>query len=189
MKNKIIIIAVLFVLVASLFSKVKAQSEKTKVLATAKKTIVVLKNKDMKTLASLAHPSKGIRFSAFAYINKDEDLVFKSNQIIDLMKNKKVYVWGTMDESEQPIEMTFGEYYKKFLYDYDFAKPSRISYNRKNNNGIMINNIAEVYPKGIEVEFFINGTDDRMYGSLRLVFEKLNGKYFLVGIVRDTPGI
>ena len=52
-----------------------------------------------------------------------------------------------------------------------------------------MNNIAETYPRGIEVEFFIDGTDERIYGSLRLIFEKSGKKYYLVGIVRDTPGV
>lgn len=189
MKNKFLIAVALFVLANSFTTTANAQGEKAKVLEAAKKAVVVLKNKDMKTIAALSHPSKGIRFSAFAYISKKEDLVFKGNRLANLLKDKKVYVWGTLDESEDLIKLTFAEYYKRFVYDFDFAKPDQINYNLKKNNGIMINNIAEVYPKGVEVEFFIEGTEDRMYGSLRLVFEKLKGKYFLVGIVRDTPGI
>ena len=185
--KKICLLLISFALFFSAPTEVRAQ--KTEVLRVAKKAVTALKNKDMKTLAALAHPVKGVRFSAFAYISKDEDLVFKRKQIADLLKNKKVYVWGTMDESEELIEMTFAEYYKQFVYDYDFAAPDQINYNQKNNNGIMINNIAEVYPRGIEVEFFFGDTEDRRYGSLRLVFEKTGGKYYLVGIVRDTPGI
>jgi hypothetical protein len=98
-------------------------------------------------------------------------------------------MWGIFDESEMPIKKTFAGYYKQFVYDYDFAKPDHVNYNLKKNNGIMINNIAEAYPHGIEVEYFFDGTEDRMYGSLRLIYEKSGKKWYLVGIVRDTPGI
>lgn len=190
MKNKILLVVSLLVSTLCVFSTAAAaQSEKAKVLATSKKVVSALKNKDMKQLASFVHPTKGVRFSPFAYINKTDDLVFKTDQVIGLLANKKIYDWGQYDESEERIKMTFADYYKKFVYDYDFARPDRVNYNLKNNNGIMINNIAEVYPKGIEVEFFFDGTEKRMYGSLRLIFEKAAARWYLVGIVRDTPGI
>ena len=53
----------------------------------------------------------------------------------------------------------------------------------------MINNIAKMYPKGVEVEYLIEGTEDRMYGDLRLIYERYNGRWYLVAVVRDTPGI
>jgi hypothetical protein len=134
------------------------------------------------------HPSKGVRFSPYGHINKT-DLVFRAGELRSLLQSKKVYRWGVYDESEKPIDMTFAEYYKKFVYDYDFVKPDKINFNLKQNNGIMINNIDEFYPRGVEVEYFFEGSDDRMYGSLRLVFEKSGANWFLVGVVRDTPGI
>lgn len=177
----------LFVLTFAVSLSVLAQ--KSKVLDSSKRVVLALKNKDMKTLAALIHPTKGVRFSPYGSIDKKKDLVFKGNQLPTLLDSKKVYVWGTLDESEELIKMTFARYYEHFVYDYDFAKPDRINYNLRNNNGIMINNIAETYPQGIEVEYFIDGTDERIYGSLRLVFEKSGAKWYLVGIVRDTPGI
>jgi hypothetical protein len=187
MKRKILTIVSVFVLMLLVSGKVYPQ--KAVVMATAKKVVLALKNKDLKTLSSFAHPNKGVRISPYGYIDKKNDLVFTKSQIPNLLSDKKVYKWGSYDESEEPIRMNFAKYYDQFIYDYDFVKPDRINYNLKKNNGVMINNIAETYPNGIEVEFFFDGTDDRMYGSLRLVFEKLGSKYYLVGIVRDTPGI
>ena len=162
--------------------------QKAEVLELSSQVVAALKAKDMNKLSTFVHPAKGVRFSPFGYIG-DDDLVFKSAALKSLLKSKKVYRWGTYDESEEPIRMTFAKYYRQFVYDYDFAKPDKINYNLKQNNGIMINNIGEFYPKGVEVEYFFEGTDERMYGSLRLVYERQGSKWFLVGIVRDTPGI
>jgi hypothetical protein len=185
MRKNFLIVVAFFLLLFSF----EINAQKTQVLALSKKVVSALKNKDMKTLATLVHPLKAVRFSPFGGVDKKEDLVFKGNQLPALLKSKKVYKWGIYDESEMPIKKTFAGYYEEFVYDYDFAKPDRVNYNLKKNNGIMINNIAEAYPKGIEVEYFFDGTDDRMYGSLRLIYEKSGKKWYLVGIVRDTPGI
>ena len=166
-----------------------AQSkQKAEVLAISNQVVMALKAKNMNRIAGFAHPTKGVRFSPCGYIGK-KDLVFKVNELKSLWRSKKVYYWGEYDESEKLIKMIFAEYYRSFIYDYDFAKPDKINYNLKQNNGIMINNIAEFYPRAVEVEYFFEGTDERMYGSLRLVYEKHRKRWYLVGIVRDTPGI
>ncbi len=185
--KKPIFINILILIICSL--GVWGQSkQKADVLAVSSQVVLALKAKNMNRLAGFAHPTKGVRFSPYGYISKN-DLVFKINEIKTLWRSKKVYRWGEYDESEKPIKMTFAKYYELFIYDYDFAKPDKINYNLKQNNGIMINNIAEIYPRGVEVEYLFDGTDERMYGSLRLVYEKHGTKWYLVGIVRDTPGI
>jgi hypothetical protein len=183
--KKIIFISI-FIFTIGVFG-VSAQ-QKAEVLRVSNLVVAALKAKDLNKLAGFVHPTKGVRFSPFGYIGS-KDLVFKANELKTLLKSKKIYRWGTYDESEKPIRMTFAKYYKDFVYDYNFAKPDKINYNLKQNNGIMINNIGEFYPKGVEVEYYIQPTRDRMYGSLRLVYEKQGTKWYLVGIVRDTPGI
>lgn len=186
--KKILILTSLLCLISIL--AVSAQTnQKKQILKLSKQIVIALKTKEMKKLSAFVHPSKGVRFSPYGQINKEKDLVFSSLELVNLLQSEKVLVWGIIDESEAEIKMTFAEYYTKFVYDYDFAKPDLIRYNLKKNNGIMINNIAEIYPKGIEVEYFIDGTEERLYASLRLVFEKQKRNWFLVGIVRDTPGI
>lgn len=185
---KKIIFATILIFTVSALGVFAQSKEKTEVLRVSSQVVTALKAKNMNKLAGFVHPTKGARFSPYGYIDK-KDLVFKANQLKNLLRSKKVYRWGEYDESEEPIKMTFAKYYQEFVYDYDFAKPDKINYNLKQNNGIMINNIAEFYPKGVEVEYFFEGTDERMHGSLRLVYEKQGTKWYLVGIVRDTPGI
>ena len=184
--KKLIFVNVLILAIGA--AGVFAQNQKADVLKVSSQVVKALKAKDMNKLAAFVHPTKGVRISPYSYVGK-EDLVFKAGELKTLLQSKKVYKWGTYDESEEPIKMTFAEYFGKFVYDYDFAKPDKINYNLKQNNGIMVANIGEFYPKGVEVEYFFEGTDEKMYGSLRLVYEKQGPKWYLVGIVRDTPGI
>ena len=189
MKKPILSGLLLFLIVAILSLTGNAQSsQKARVLTVSRGVIGALKARDMNRLSGFVHPVKGVRFSPYGSISR-KDLVFTPGQVKELLKDKTVYIWGSYDESERQIKNTFAGYYAKFVYDRDFAKPDLINYNLKQNNGIMINNIAKMYPKGVEVEYFIDGTDDRMYASLRLIYEQLRGKWFLVGVVRDTPGI
>jgi hypothetical protein len=185
---KKLILVNIFILTIGMAGVFAQSKQKAEVLKVSNQVVAALKAKDMNKLAGFVHPTKGVRISPYGYIGK-KDLVFKKTELKTLLQSRKVYVWGEYDESEEKIKMTFAEYYRKFVYDYDFAKPDKINYNLKQNNGIMINNIGEFYPQGVEVEYFFEGTDDRMYGSLRLVYEKQGTKWYLVGIVRDTPGI
>lgn len=168
---------------------ISAQTEKAKVLALSKQVITTIKNKDMNKLATFVHPAKGIRFSPYSYVETETDLVFKANVLRSLMGSRKIYLWGTMDESGIKIKKTFRQYYDDFVYDFDFARAYKINYNLKENNGIMITNVGEVYPKGIEVEYWAKERRTQRQGGLRLIYEKSGAKYYLVGIVSNTPGI
>jgi len=163
-------------------------AEKAAVLRVSGQVVRALKNKDMNRLAGFVHPRKGVRFSMYSSVDR-KDRVFRAGELKSLLRSRKIYRWGVNDGTGAPVALTFAKYYERFVYDYDFARPEKINYNRRQNNGIMINNIAEFYPKGVEVEYFFDSTEDRMYGSLRLVYEKQGAQWFLVGIVRDTPGI
>jgi hypothetical protein len=180
--------ALLLLVLAIFTSSAAAQPEKAEVLKFSETVIATLKAKDMTRLANIVHPVKGVRIAPYAYVSS-KDRLFKASQIRGLLKDKKRYLWGEYDESGKPIRATFAKYYGEFVYDYDFAKADKINYNLKRNNGIMVTNVASFFPKGIEIEYFFNGTEERMYASLRLIYEHYRGKWYLVGIVRDTPGI
>jgi hypothetical protein len=83
--------------------------------------------------------------------------------------------------------LTFAEYFERFIYSADFANPEQIGYNKVLQEGNSINNIPEYYPQAEFVEYHFSGFDPQYEGmdwqSLRLVFEKVDGRYYLVGIV------
>lgn len=164
-------------------------------LEAAKTVMGILKDGDMNSLAAWAHPDKGIRFSPYAYVDKEKDLVFSRDELENLMEDGKVYEWRTYPGSGDLIKLTYADYHKKFVYDADFIKDANISLNEVQGESTTSNNLNEVYPKDNHdfVEYYIDGIDPSLEGmdwrSLRLVFEKIENDHALVGIIHDqwTP--
>jgi hypothetical protein len=165
------------------------------IAARAAQTIMALKEQDLEKLAGLVHPSQGVRFSPYTYVQvepdapDEEDLVFGADQIPDLLNDTTVYHWGVYDGSGEPIDLTFREYYDRFIYDADFAHPEVVGFDEEIGWSSMINNIAEVYPVAVTVEYHFEGFEPEYAGmdwrSLRLVLEEWDGIWYLVGIVHD----
>ncbi|MEK4877632.1 MULTISPECIES: hypothetical protein [Paenibacillus] len=154
-----------------------------------------IRNKDMQQLAAWVHQEKGLRFSPYAYVDTKNDLVFTREEVEGLMKDSTKRVWRTFAGSGDLIELTFADYYKRFVYDADFIQKAEITVNKGLGQGTTINNLNEVYPKEQYdfVEYHIAGIDPSVEGmdwrSLRLVFEKIGEDHALVGIIHDqwTP--
>jgi hypothetical protein len=168
------------------------------VAARAMSIVNTLKSKDWKKLAKYAHPEKGVRFSPYGYVHADpnaeeNDLVALPNKIPSLWKDTKVRKWGTFAGSGEPIEMTFRDYFKQFVYDVDFAQAAAIGFDERIGQSTTVDNLDEIYPDAVVVEYHFPGSDPQYEGqdwrSLRLVLEPVNGNWFLVGIVHDqwTP--
>jgi len=156
---------------------------------TAREAINALKDKDMEKTAKLVHPGKGVRFSPYAFVDVKNDLVFSANDVKDLLSDTTIYTWGSYDGTGDPIELTFEDYYKKFIYDVDFANAEKVGYNEILGKGNTIENSAEVYKDSVVVEYHFSGIDPQYDGmdwrSLRIVFEKFNDAWYIVGIIHD----
>ncbi|MCK9217644.1 MAG: hypothetical protein M0P77_06980 [Firmicutes bacterium] len=149
--------------------------------------ILLIKRKDMKTLSQYVHPIKGIRFTPYFYVDTQQDKVFTAQEVSGLMHDSQVMRWGFYDGSGNPIDLTFSDYYDKFVYDKDFANPHVIGNNVAIGGGNTIDNIREAYPEGYFLEFHFSQFDPQFSGidweSLRLVFEKHDNTWYLVGII------
>jgi hypothetical protein len=171
-----------------LFSvSVHAQSEKKVVLANAKKVVQALKNRDTDALSTFVHPTKGVRFSPYCYVEQNHQ-VFKKSQVSGLMKKPKKFLWGEADGSGDPIRLTFAKYYKRYVYDIDFLKVGSVFYQNRQSGGNTIFNGEEFYPKGKFVEYYFKGTqkyDGLDWRSLILVFEKSGKKWYLTAIIHN----
>jgi len=163
--------------------------------ARAAQIVAALRDRDMQELAGLAHPVKGVTFSPYTYVRPlqgapgEADLVFGPTQLRGLWNDPTVYHWGIYDGSGEPIDLIFRDYYERFVYDVDFARPDVVGFNETIGQGNSINNIAEVYPIAVTIEYHFEGFDPDYAGmdwrSLRLVMEEYEGVWYLVGIVHD----
>lgn len=142
-------------------------------------------------LAGMVHPQKGVRFSPYAFVNTDTDMVFLQQQVAKLAAEVQKYTWGTFDGSGEPITLTYNEYRKKFVTDKDYLnKADSVGYNQIIGRGNSLNNREKVYDKAIIVEYYQNGKNPDFggmdWGSLALAFEKYNGQWYLTGIMHNS---
>lgn len=156
-------------------------------LATAIEVVEILEAKDMAVLSEYVHPDKGVRITPYFHVDIQNDQVFTSQNIIGIMQDNQIINWGDYDGSGEPIELSFNDYFDKFIYDKDFANPHLVGNNVAIGKGNIIDNIVEAYPDGQFVEFHFSGFDTQYEGidweSLRLVFEEMGESWYLVGIV------
>jgi hypothetical protein len=161
----------------------------------AAQVILALRDRDLDRLASYVHPEKGLRFSPYTYVRGpdqpagERDLAFSAQELPGIWQDPTVYHWGAFDGSGAPIDMTFAEYWDRFVYDVDFAQPDVVGYGVQVGQGNTLNNIAEVYPEATTVEYHFRGFDPELMGldwrSLRLVLEPYQEGWALVGLVHS----
>lgn len=170
-------------------AKLSARDAQNLAEPSAKLVIAAMAKKDMATLSTYIHPTKGVRFSPYSFINVKTDRLFKASEIANGAKDSKVYHWGEYDGSGEPIDLTFAKYYDKFVYNYDYQKLSKQrGFNRSIGTGNSINNIKTAYPDGVAVEYYIPGKNPDYggmdWGSLTLVFEQhTDNNWYLVGVI------
>lgn len=176
----------------SLGSKASTDPAKVQwaVEARAREAIVAIKNSDLRKLALLVHPKQGVRFSPYSFVRTgpDGDRVFTAKELETAMALSRSFHWGTFDGSGKPIDLGFGPFWARFVYDRDFAGAPEVGYNKVIGRGNTLVNIAEAYPGSVFVEYHFPGS--QKYGgmdwkSLRLVFTLHEGKWYLVGIIHD----
>ncbi|WP_105619958.1 hypothetical protein [Vallitalea okinawensis] len=160
-------------------------NKSTHILDRALQVTRLLYDKDMNELSNYVHQDKGVRFIPYSNVTS-EDLVFMPSEVVSLYESEEKYTWGSYDGSGEPIEVTFKEYYEEFVYDMDFANADIIGNNTLIGEGNSIVNIHEEFPDSKFVEFHFTGENPEYGGmdwsSLRLIFEEVDGNWYLVGI-------
>jgi hypothetical protein len=154
-----------------------------------KQVLTSIKNKDFKKLPDFIHPTLGVRFSPYAYIDTTSDLKFTANNFYDQIKKQNKFNWGGYDGSGDTILLTIEDYFSKFVYNADFLNAEKTSLNKMIGGGNSLNNLETVYKGCNFSESYFSGFDKKFDGMdwccLRLVFKKNLEKFYLVGIVHD----
>ena len=155
-------------------------------VALAQSVTAALKSADYTRLEEVIHPGLGLRFSPYPYL-QTSDLSFGPAQLTEFPGSGTIYTWGRYDGSGEPIELTFDDYHRRFVYDQDFFQPDVVGLGQEVSAGNAINNIPEIFPDGMIVEYHFPGFDPQYAGmdwrSLRMVFVQENGTWYLVALV------
>ena len=156
--------------------------------AAAAAVMQALKEKDMGTLSAYIHPAKGLLFSPYAHIDTATAKVFPAKDF-PALTDKAVYNWGTYDGSGELIELTFQQYYDKFVYDKDFMKAETVGADQIIGKGNMLVNIKDIFPGSYVMDYYFSGFDPQYEGmdweSLILVLEELDGAWYVSAVVHS----
>lgn len=148
-----------------------------------------LKTKDLVKLSSFVHPTAGIRFSPYAYIDTANGQVLSGAKLIALGKQQTPVKWGAYDGSGETIKLSIDKYFERFVYSKDFLNAEKKSVNTSNKAGNSLDNLELVYPGTDYTEFYFSGFDPKFEGmdwqKLRLVFMIENSRPWLIAIIHD----
>jgi hypothetical protein len=156
----------------------------------AARAIQAISAKDWPTLASLADPVRGVRFSPYAAVDTTNGVVLFSAEIAALGNDSRFRRWGTYDGSGKPIQLTNQAYFERFVCDRNFASAKPGPPNERIGIGNSLNNIKDAYSgrDAVFFEYYLPGTkvyDGMDWRSLRLVFGRTQGRWSLIGVVHD----
>ncbi|MEK3882465.1 hypothetical protein [Paenibacillus sp. PL2-23] len=151
--------------------------------------IEALKSKNIEALKKLVHPEHGVRFSPYAHIDSENAVHFEAGKLPDL-DDPSVFTWGVFDGSGEPIKLTFGKYYERFVYDHDYANAAEIGWDTLIGSGNTTPNLKELYPDSYLVDYHFPGFDEKYEGmdwaSLILVLEQHEGSWYVSAIVHSA---
>jgi hypothetical protein len=167
---------------------------------TSNEVLKLIKSADFNRLSEYVHKSRGLQFSPYdnVYEGGLDVIKFLKHNVKNFMTIKKVYVWGVYDGSGFDIKLIPKEYYNKFIYDIDFKKKADVVFigNIKSKASKEINidldYIFKAYPKSTIAHYYYKGSLGNSFcdfKKLTLVFEKLEEKWFLVGIIHGEKGV
>ena len=147
-----------------------------------------LANDDFARITNDIHPTRGVRFSMYAYVRPETDKVFSREQFAQYLQQAKIrFTWGDKDGTGEALVVPLPEYLRTWI-DAKKYNNARITINEFESHGNMINNVNEAYPKSDVVDFHYKGTaeyDGMDWRGMRLVFDDYQGKRYLIGIVND----
>lgn len=154
----------------------------------AQDIVDILRSRDLERLAQQIDPEHGLRFSPYAYIDTDHTQRFTADELPDFQRADKL-IWGSYDGSGEPIELSFREYFEKFVYDHDFASAPTVSANLIVSHGNAPFNALDIYPDAAFVEFHYPGFDKKLEGmdwkSLIIVLRPAGTEWKVCAIVHS----
>ena len=147
-----------------------------------------LANKQYDSIINEIHPTRGVRFSMYAYVKLESDKVFNRAQFAQYIEQSNIrFTWGDLDGTGELLVVPLPTYLTTWIDGKKF-NTARITVNEFESRGNMINNVKDMYPKADIVDFYYRSTgeySDIDWRGMRLVFDTYEGRRYLVAIVND----
>lgn len=165
---------------------VDAQSNTYDIVSISMNIAQIIKDRDYTALAAYIHPERGVLFTPYSTVDFSSNKCFFPDEVKQFDENKTSYVWGVMDGSGNPIEMTVDSYFDRFVFDYDYTQAQAIGVNYIIRSGNSLENVDSMFHNARFVDLNNPGSKERDYldwSTLRLVFEEYNGQLMLTAII------
>lgn len=155
----------------------------------ATEILIALKTKDYTAFASYFHPTEGVVFSPYGFIDTKTVKKLSKASFLKLVEEKGSTIWGNYDGTGDEIKLTAQQYLEKFVYNADYLHAEKTGYDQIIGKGNSLNNLNEIFPKHPFIEYYFSGFDKKHEGmdwtSLRLVFKQYQSNYYLVAVIHD----
>src|SRR5690348_4943062 len=126
----------------------------------ANDVVAALASHNMPRVAELTHPTRGVRFSPYPFVDTTTDRVVAARDVATLWNEATPAHWGSFDGSGEPIRLAYPAYHAKFVYDADFQHAPRVAVDSQPiGRGNTTNNVRDVYQGASVVEYYIPGRD------------------------------
>ena len=164
------------------------KSERAAIEARGREVLQALAARDGAKLAPLVHPTKGVRFSPYAYVHTDSDVVLTRAQVATAWTDTTKRLWGHSDGSDAPLLFTFEDYAGRYVYNTAYLAAPKVAYDSLPlHSGNTPSNLAAAYPGTRHIEYHFPEIDPKYKGmdwqSLWLVFDRAGDEWYLVGVV------
>lgn len=149
--------------------------------------IQALKTQSYDKFSTFIHPEKGIRFSMYAFIRPEKDKHFSCEDFMFYINKPTKFTWGEKDGSGDLLIISLRDYLETWAFKRDFST-SEFYLNKFKGVGNSMNNLEKIYPDTSFTENYIPGSEKYSgmdWNALRFVFEKYQGKYYLIAVIND----
>lgn len=160
----------------------------------ADEVVSLIQSKEFKSLSDFVSEEKGLIVKPYYTPELNQGRVLSKDTVYSFFSDVAVRDWGYQDGSGQPLKMTNSQYYDKFIGSHNFIKLGKVSYDSSQvvANTLPLSTVLNDIFNGEKVsyaEYYISGFDPQYDGmdweSLALVFQQINGKWYLVGILHN----
>ncbi len=163
--------------------------EKDSINRVAQKVLTALKEKNYRLFADYFHPIEPVLFAPHGFIKKNISKRLLAKDFLEAIDKNWTLTWGVYKNSDEKIQLKVIPYIEKFIYDADFLNAEKTAFDQVVEKDSPVNNILEIFPNLHYFYYYFYGSDsedkDKAGKSLRLVFKKYNGQYYIVGIIHD----
>lgn len=177
-KEKIkIVYGFIMIGISEWFRLVKFLEEVEKIIQKRVEEIIFyLKNWDFENLVEVVYFEIGVCFFFYSEISQDQ-VMFLFEIIENILMDIIVYIWGIYDGIIRLIEISFKDYFERFVFDRDFSVVDMVIYNSIIGGGVIWDNIIEFYYWDIMVQYYFYEFEEGVmdWSSFCLVFSEYNG--------------